>query len=49
MGGSLTPFGLALKYRFVLSVAGKSKEYALFEIFQGKKEKFQNTEASNRS
>lgn len=31
------PFGLTLKYLFVLSVAGKSKEYALFEIFQEKK------------
>lgn len=40
MGGSLTPFGLTLKYLFVLSVAGKSKEYALFEIFQGKKKSF---------
>lgn len=49
MGGSLTPFGLTLKYLFVLSVAGKSKEYALFEIFQGGKKKFQNTKASNRS
>lgn len=39
MGGSLTPFGLTLKYLFVLSVAGKSKEYALFEIFQGEKKK----------
>jgi len=39
VGGSLTPFGLTLKYLFVLSVVGKSKEYALFEIFQGKKNK----------